>query len=298
MKRIRTAVFLLAAFASCAAPEYPPVHRPGLDNAHWLTESVLSGAQPEGDAAFAALAALGVRTVISVDGGRPDAAAARRHGLRTVHLPIGYDGVPSGRAWELAKAILELPGPVYIHCHHGLHRSPAAAAVGCIVAGRMNNEQGIDAMKTLGTGPQYLGLWASARDARPAEASALRGLKVEFREAVPIPPLAEAMVGLDETFERLQLCAEAGWSRPAEHPDLDPAHEALRAREILTELLRADDVRSRSAEFRSLLEAARAGSERLESGLRGSGSADPAFAALKRSCADCHQSYRNVPTGK
>jgi hypothetical protein len=162
----------------------------------------------------------------------------------------------------------------------------------------MNNEQGVDAMKALGTGPQYLGLWASTRDARPADASALRELKVEFREAASIPPLAEAMVGLDEVLERLQLCAKAGWRKPAEHPDFDPAHEALRAREILTEMFRKDDLQSRSLEFRRLLEAARAGSERLESALRGSGPADPPFAALKQSCTDCHKSYRNVRPAK
>jgi len=298
MKRIRTAAFLLAVVASCAAPQYPPVHRPGLDNAHWLTDSVLCGAQPEGEAAFTELAVLGVKTVISVDGGRPDAAAARRHGIRTVHLPIGYDGVPADRARELAKAILELPGPVYIHCHHGLHRSPAAAAVGCIVAGLMSNEQGVGAMKALGTGAQYLGLWASARDARPAEASALRDLSVEFREAAPIPPLAEAMVGLDEAFERLRRCAEAGWIRPAGHPDLGPSHEALRVRESLAEILRTDDCRSRPQEFRSWMEGARSAAERLEAGLRAGEPADPLLAALRQSCADCHKSYRNVRPGK
>ncbi len=287
-------LIVLLALTACSAPETKAIHRPGLENAHWLTSTVISGAQPEGEAAFGELAALGVRTVISVDGAKPDADAARRHGLRTVHLPIGYDGVPAERARELAKAILELPGPVYIHCHHGLHRSPAAAAVACIVAGQMTNGQAVEAMKTLGTGPQYLGLWASAREARPADAAALRDLKVEFREAAPIPPLAEAMVGLDEAFERLQLCAKAGWVKPEDPPDLDPAHEALKIREIFNEILRMDDGEARAAEFRSLMEAARSAAERLESRLRGAESPGQAFAALKQSCADCHKPYRNV----
>jgi protein tyrosine phosphatase (PTP) superfamily phosphohydrolase (DUF442 family) len=293
---MRPLAAVLLALTACSAST--AIHRPGLENAHWLTGTVISGAQPEGDAAFSELAALGVKTVISVDGAKPDADAARRHGLRYVHLPIGYDGVPADRARELAKAILELPGPVYIHCHHGLHRSPAAAAVACVVAGQMSNDQAVEAMKTLGTGPQYLGLWASAREARPAEPSALRDLKVEFREAAPIPALAEAMVGLDEVLERLQLCAKAGWRKPAEHPDLDPAHEALRVREILSEILRTDDCKTRSDEFRAMMEAAREVSARLESRLWAAEQADQEFAALKKSCTDCHKPYRNVRTRK
>jgi protein tyrosine phosphatase (PTP) superfamily phosphohydrolase (DUF442 family) len=276
-----------------------PIHRPGLENACWLTDTVLSGAQPEGDAAFRELAALGVRTVISVDGVTPDAEAARRHGLRTVHLPIGYDGVPVERARELAKAIVELPGPIYIHCHHGLHRSPAAAAVACVVAGRLNNDQAVAAMRTLGTGSQYRGLWDSAREARPMEIDALRRLPVTFREAAPIPPLAEAMVGLDDVFDRLQLCSKAGWKKPADHPDVDPPHEALRAREICAEIMRTEDFKSRPEEFRKLMETSRAAAETLELRLRAADpAADQAFAALTRACADCHKPFRNARSRK
>jgi protein tyrosine phosphatase (PTP) superfamily phosphohydrolase (DUF442 family) len=287
---------LTALLASCAAPAAAPVHRPGLENAYWLTDSVLSGAQPEGEAAFRELAALGVKTVISVDGAKPDVEAARKAGLRYVHLPIGYDGVPKERALELAKAIEELDGPVYVHCHHGQHRGPAAAVVACVVAGKMDNARAVEKMKTMGTGPQYLGLWASAREAAKADPATLRNLQVDYRETAPIPPLAEAMVGVDGVFERLQLCGKAGWKAPAEHPDVDPPHEALRLREIFTEILRTEDCRARPDEFRRMMEAARAASERLEKGLRNGEPADPAWTALRQSCADCHKPYRNTRT--
>ena len=70
-----------------------------------------------------------MQTVISVDGAKPDLEAARKHGLRYVHLPHGYDGVPAPRGDELAIALRTLEGPIYVHCHHGKHRSPAAAGV-------------------------------------------------------------------------------------------------------------------------------------------------------------------------
>ena len=65
-----------------------------------VSEKLYSGAAPEGDRGFSTLQALGIRTVITVDGARPDVAIARRFGLRYVHLPFGYDGCPSPRALE------------------------------------------------------------------------------------------------------------------------------------------------------------------------------------------------------
>src|SRR3712207_7739670 len=62
-------------------------------------------------------------TVISVDGARPDVELARKYGLRYVHLPIGYDDVTENEGRAIAKAITELPGPFYIHCHHGDRKS-------------------------------------------------------------------------------------------------------------------------------------------------------------------------------
>ena len=293
MKRVAAVGLLL--LVSCSAPEAVAIHRSGLENAHWLTDKVISGAQPEGEAAFRELAELGVKTVISVDGSKPDLASARRYGLRYVHLPIGYDGIPKERALELAKAIEDLQGPIYLHCHHGQHRGPAAAVVACVVAGKMTNGQAVGAMKTLGTGPQYIGLWNAARDATPSDPGALQRLKVEFRETAPIPPMAEAMVHLDEAFERLELCRMAGWKKPAGHPDLDPPHEALKCREICVEIMRTDDFKGRPEGFRKLMEASRSASERLETRLRAGSAADAAFEALKKSCADCHKPYRNRP---
>ena len=39
------------------------------------------------------------------------------------------------RVEEIATAVQTLPGPIYIHCHHGKHRSPAASAAACVGAG-------------------------------------------------------------------------------------------------------------------------------------------------------------------
>ena len=138
-----------------------------LPNAYRITDKVISGGLPDGEAGFQELKALGVKTVISVDGMTPDVEGARKLGLRYVHLPHGYDRIPVERGRELAKAVRDLPGPVYIHCHHGKHRSPAAAAVACVEAGFISSEAAEGVLKTAGTNPNYRGLYESVRSARP-----------------------------------------------------------------------------------------------------------------------------------
>ena len=104
----------------------------GIENFYQLTGRIYSGSAPDCEPAFAELKARGVKTIVTVDGAKPDVETARRYGIRYVHLPIGYDGVPTNQAIRLVKAAETLPGPIYVHCHHGLHRGPAGAAVICM----------------------------------------------------------------------------------------------------------------------------------------------------------------------
>src|SRR5688572_6774094 len=97
-----------AAQAPARIEKIASIHLP---NPVRLHERVISGGLPEGEAAFAELKELGIKTVISVDGARPDVATAEKFGMRYVHLPHGYDGVPQVRAKELTKAVRDLPGP-------------------------------------------------------------------------------------------------------------------------------------------------------------------------------------------
>ena len=91
------------------------LHAPGLENFFQLTDTIYSGSAPEGDAGFQSLKDRGIKTIITVDGAKPDVELAKKYGLRYVHLPIGYDGVPEAQAMRMVKAAESLPGPVYIH---------------------------------------------------------------------------------------------------------------------------------------------------------------------------------------
>src|SRR5579883_2265955 len=72
-----------------AAPtekEAGPIPKDGLHNVYRITDKLFSGSSPEGDEGFRSLKELGVRTVISVDGSRPDVERARKFGLRYIHI--------------------------------------------------------------------------------------------------------------------------------------------------------------------------------------------------------------------
>jgi protein tyrosine phosphatase (PTP) superfamily phosphohydrolase (DUF442 family) len=300
-------VFAAVVAARAATPvadgPFPSLPADALHNAHRVTDKVLAGAAPEGDAAFAALQELGVKTIISVDGARPDVATAKKHGLRYVHLPIGYDDVSAAEGKAIAKAIDEVEGPIYVHCHHGKHRSAAAVAVACVMNGRLRPEQAESVLTTFGTGGNYKGLWASARAARPLDRQVLRDVKVDYRETAPIPPMAEAMVAVDQTWERLRLAEKAGWRSPAVHPDIDPPHEALQLMEKLRELGRADETKAHPHDFRKILTASEAAAETLHeslatwsrAGRRGAPpvEATAAMKSLGTSCTACHKAFRD-----
>lgn len=278
-----------------------PLQITSLPHALRLDANVISGGQPAGEAGFAALRELGVHTVISVDGARPDVAGAKKYGLRYVHLPHGYDGIPQRRMVELATAIATLPGPIYVHCHHGKHRSPAAAAVACIGTGLMTRAAGAQFLKLAGTSEDYRGLYDAVAGAKRLER--LDARNVTFREIVAVPPLASAMVQLERSLDKLRLIEQAGWQTPPSHPDLAPLHEALLLREHFTEMQRSDDVRRRLPVFRELLDHSREQAVSLEQQLRAATATPPnavararysaALNTIREDCKRCHRDHRD-----
>lgn len=310
-------LFVLVAIAGCArqgaptpgvsAPAPPAgdrVEAAGLHNVLRVMDGLYSGSSPEGDAGFRSLRELGIRTVISVDGARPDITRARRYGLRYVHLPFGYDGVPEGQARRIAKAVRDLPGPVYLHCHHGQHRGPAAAAVARLFLDEAcSAAAAVDVMRQAGTDPHYTGLYASPQKLRRPTRAELDNTPSDFPEAAEVAALAQMMVSIDERWERLRQVRAAGWRTPADHPDLDPPHEALQLVEDFQEAGRLPDVRQRPEAFRRWLTDAAEGAKELEQILRqgkergavDAAAAEQAFHKAGRACTKCHAAYRDVP---
>ncbi|GIW97707.1 MAG: hypothetical protein KatS3mg111_1040 [Pirellulaceae bacterium] len=132
---------------------------PHLHNLLRVSRLIYCGGEPTGEAAFADLARLGIKTVVSVDGARPNLELAKKYGLRYVHIPIGYDGISEAAGLALASLVRHADGPYYIHCHHGQHRGPAAAAVACVAAGVASGAEAVAILEQAGTSKSYHGLW-------------------------------------------------------------------------------------------------------------------------------------------
>ena len=284
----------LSKAADDAKPQ--PITLPGIENAFRVTERILAGSQPEGDAAFAALAKAGVKTIISVDGGRPDIETAKKHGLRTVHLPFGYDGIPANRIVELAKAAAPDAGTIFIHCHHGKHRGPAAAGVICEAIAGWSPAQADAWMKQAGTAPDYPGLYRAVREFRAPTADKIARVGA-LPETAKTPALVDAMVAIDELFDALKSAQATGWKIPADKADAAPAHHATLLWEQLRELARTDDMAQRPDDFRKLLagsaHAAAALRETLRTFPADTAKLDAALKQTTQSCAACHKLYRN-----
>ncbi|MEZ6112769.1 MAG: cytochrome c [Pirellulaceae bacterium] len=263
----------------------------GIHNLVRISDHIYSGSEPHGEVAFESLATLGVKTIVSVDGARPDLEAAKRHGLRYVHIPIGYNGIHAEAGKALARVAREADGPLYIHCHHGQHRGPAAAAVACMAADGRSGAQALEILKTAGTGDQYTGLWRDVENYQPPGPNEALPELVEVAEVDSFPA---AMAKLDRHFDNLKLCQKSDWRTPADHPDLDPAQEALLVWEGLKESAR-HLTEQHSDEFKSMLGESTTLAEQLQQTLSAD-NRDPAteqFSALEKSCKSCHGKYRN-----
>lgn len=275
-----------------AAP-FPSVH---VQHLFRVTTNVFSGNAPETDAAFAEIAKLGVKTVISVDGGKPDVAAARRHGLRYLHLPFGYDGVPTNRVAELVAAGRSAEGPIYVHCHHGLHRGPAAVAILCEATAGWTTNQAVTWLRQAGTAADYGGLYRSAIEFRPPAPGTLPRL-ADLPEIARTSSIVDSMVAIDGEFDRLKAAQAAQWKNVPGQPDVVPARTAAILWEHFRELARLEDTTRRSPGYRSKLAEAEAAADRLRRALAdavaGPAPREEAFQALTRSCRACHQAHRN-----
>ncbi len=286
---------------ACHAPPSPqsvePTNPPGLHNVVTYVPGLISGGAPQGDDAFDTLRSWGVVTIISVDGATPDVERAAAHGIRYVHLPMGYNGLDATQRLELARAVRDLPGPIYIHCHHGKHRSAGAAAAAAVTLGRIQTSGAIARMHVSGTAPEYQGLFACVSAATVATAQELDSAPNEFPQVHVASTLVQAMVHIDELVDQLKEVEKAGWQVPAQHADLVPPAIAGLLADHLRVLCEQECAGTRTDQFMELLTASTAAAQHLEGRVvDGNSTQQQRSAALKSlvaSCKDCHVKYRN-----
>ena len=299
-----TVLRILAAFgcgwlASALAGEaaIQPISSAHLENCFRLSSRVLSGAEPRGEAAFAELKRLGVTAIISVDGSKPDTAGARQQGLRYFHLPMGYGGATRSDALRLVKAAEVAGGTVYVHCHHGRHRGPAAAAILCRARENWDAGDALRWLKQAGTSSDYPGLFGLAASFRPPTAAELREVSPDLPESAAVAQMVQGMVEIDSRWDRLKDWQEPGDGAPA----IAPEQESLLLAEAFRELTRSAEASSRGPDFLACLKEAEEDAWSLHSLFKGGAElspqgrakADALLLRARQSCAACHKRYRN-----
>lgn len=293
---------MFADEATKRAAPYKKIEATGLENAFSVEGKIISGNSPHDDTGFETLAKLGVKTIISVDGAAPDVEAAARHGLRYVHIPFGYDGIESSNALKIVKAVSTLPGPIYIHCHHGKHRGPAAIGVACRGLYGWDTTLGDEWLKAAGTATNYIGLYRSVETFKAPTEAELRALPEDFPAKAPVGTLVDMMVKTDEHMDALKSMRAAGFRATPKHPDLVPVNETLQLLELFRETNRTKVDAHRGENFLAEMARAESAAETLHSALKtlsqgrspeSEARAEASFTALSKSCTSCHRSFRD-----
>lgn len=275
---------------------------PGLYNVFTLSERIVSGSEPHGDEAFAALAKMGIKTIISVDSKAPAVDLAARHGMRYVHLPIGYHGVKSRDVLRLVKTYREASGPFFVHCFHGAHRGPAAAAVGRVALDGVARETAVGEMRQwCGTAPTYSGLYASVGTFEIPSVEQTRALDWPLPERAPIDDYTDVMVAVSRSDDALKHLAQFDYAGDPGHPDLDAVNEATKLHESFVRSLEVDEVAKKPADFRRWTLDSIDLSEKLLATLKGVKAGERSKAAdakdlykkIAATCVACHEAYRN-----
>ena len=262
----------------------------------WVSfgEGLTSGGTPPGEPAFAFLAREGYRTIVSVDGARPDLKSAHRHGLTYVHLPMSYDGVDPSVALGLFRVMQQSDSPVFIHCHQGHHRGPTAAAIASMAKGLCSQEEALTRMELAGTSPAYSGLWRSVRSYQLPE----KGTPMPIlREAVAGNLLIEAMVTLDRVCEWLDERASFPDGAGFQSHEAACMERFVLIREGFMEAAREPDavLPSSQADWEERFHRAQDTVEDILQSMRDRQwkGALSGYQELKRQCSQCHQTYRD-----
>jgi hypothetical protein len=283
-------------------PQQEARELPGLHHVYALSEEIISGAEPEGEQAFVELQKMGIKTVLSVDGKVPDAVTAAKYGLRYVHVPIRYSGITEEERVAIAKTFRELEGPFYVHCYHGQHRGPAAAALGRVVLDGAGRDQAIAEMRQYcGTSKKYEGLYRDIAAGALPDESVTKASDFDFAPAFRFDGVRATMVEMSRSYDTLVDLSKRAWQASADHPDATAQGEAQRLYQALSQAHDLPETALRPENYRQWMASGVEQSSALLQLLKGQPATDEATSAkavellgqIGKSCEACHAEYRN-----
>lgn len=169
----------------------------GIEHLLELTPQLYSGARPQSKADFQQLQHLGIETVVCVDGIAPRQEQLNKYNLKLIHLPTSYSGFSNQTLRSLAYVANKETGKVFVHCHHGKHRGPAAACVLGALQKELTVAQGVQVLTRAKTNPQYHGLWSAVTSMTPEKISQLhQNAPAHLPENASVPILTAPMIDL------------------------------------------------------------------------------------------------------
>ena len=311
---LHTLVFGIACTAIAADPslqDFPlPEAVAGIENVWRMDSNLLSGGDPVGESGLQLLKSKGVKTIVSVDGAAPLLEESKQLGLRYVHIPIGYDGIPVDSQRLLSQAFAQLPKPIYVHCHHGKHRGPAAASIMARFGLGWTPEQASKFMKLAGTSADYPGLYESVKQFEAVTFKDVAAIKTPLPESVDVPAMVDLMVQVDSRFDHLKawsaitLQGHGYGTKPSSK--IDPVQEAVQLRELIRESSRLPECRDKPDLFRESMSHLESDLSTWIETIKAEGSSESLSdqtksklsAILKSSanrCVTCHRSFRDRP---
>lgn len=286
-----------------ALPDVEPIEHPNLHNVFRLGENIISGSEPADEEALALLAEWGVKTILSTDGKVPDQETAAKYGMRYVHVPIQYKGITPEEQTRIIKTFRECEGPFFVHCFHGRHRGPAAAALGRLVVDGVTREQALAEMRQwCGTSDKYSGLYWTIATAEIPSAAESAAIEWDFPAAAPLEGVAGAMVPMARHWENVYYADVVDYGVDPLHPDIEPLNEAIILHQYFEQLADTEEVRQMPADYRDWMDVSVDSTADMIAALqayRASQSEsdldalEGAIDRTKRACLDCHAVYRN-----
>ncbi|MEC8557267.1 MAG: hypothetical protein VXZ82_19870 [Planctomycetota bacterium] len=251
-----------------------------------LDKQIYSGGEPAEHRHFRWLAGQGIKTIVSVDGIAPNLKLAQAYGLRYVHIPLTYSGISRDSGLAMLRVLKEMPGPIYVHCHHGQHRAPAAVAYMLRAGESVSQHEALEILFRGGTSKEYRGLWADVRNAKKRTENEKLP---EIKGTAAVPDFAKRMATLSRSFEKLKKVSD-GQARQR-------SYNALLLSDDFRELERSSFAKQHGGDFRALLNFSTKLSAQLHQASRAASFDEKKFGdlmnELAQNCSRCHEQFRN-----
>lgn len=272
-----------------------PEHYAGLHNVVTYHPGLYTGGVPEGGEGLRSLKAMGIKTIVSVDGATPDVAGAEALGMRYVHLPISYDTVPEERQLQLVQALSSCEAPIYVHCHHGKHRSAAALGSALVACGLLTPEAAHERMQVSGTSKDYKGLWKAVAEAKAIPAEQRKVDPATLPKVTKVSGMVATMAEIDLVIDLVKATHQAGWKPPANHPDLVPVKETARLAKLYRDLRDDPESRKLPDDYQRLLQKSIEATAALDAAVRrnDAAAAEQHLNTVTKGCKECHVIYRD-----